>query len=51
MARRWTLNDDIVLREMAAEGATTLDIGKKLGRSPLAVSARSDKLGIRVKMR
>jgi hypothetical protein len=42
----WTSEDDATLRQLAAEGAAPSLIAAQLGRTMVAISGRSNKLGL-----
>ena len=47
--RPWTLEDDTILAQLAAKGATGDQIGRRLRRSEMTTRARAKLLGISVK--
>jgi hypothetical protein len=45
-ANGWAMEDDAMLRSMAANGASAADIGERLGRSRNSVCGRAWRLGV-----
>jgi DNA-binding CsgD family transcriptional regulator len=45
--KRWTAEDDAVLREMLPAGSSYREVGNKIGRTISSVAGRAWKLGIR----